>query len=300
MTEAGTHHELIKSRSLDYLRISQLIWRVTLLTLPLDIILAQSAFFGLSPLGDSARASYLPEALLLMALALSFKARLLRLITALQSVRRKVRLLSHEYPWLLPVLFAALVMLEGMIRTGLNLQGLLVGLISLTAIAVMLLRSRLRGRARSSPRIIFSSPAQALNEAEGIILLIVSGPPVLARLASLASSFMFAGPGFWGEAAPFLGAALLIIAANKPDLSDFFVLCPICSARSPRAAIDLGFCFACGKNILFKDRKTEMRAFLKDRKSSASTKATRGAEPAKSERTAPFFGKLFEKLRPKP
>lgn len=283
----------LRSKAREHLRLAGVIWRASLLTLPLDLLLAQKKILEI-PI--SPFLAELAPIFLLAALALSFREKLLGYTRTLQIFRRKLRALFKEYPWLLPAVFAALAMLEGITRVGLNLQGLIVGFVSLLAILGLLSKAR-RGGSAGAPSIL-ASPAQALREAESMIFLIVATPALLARLASLLSALTLAGPEHSTEALLFFTAALIIIIANKPEFSDFVVTCPICSGRSPRAAIDLGFCFACGKNILFKDRKSEINAFLKDRKQTENLSAPAKPSPAGPAKISARLKNILDSLRP--
>jgi hypothetical protein len=261
----------VRYTSVYYHKRAVLLWRICLLTLPLDLVLLPASL-RIDPTFWQGSTAILT----LVTLGFIARDKLLDLAAQIRSALDKFRKTSRRYSWIAVALFFACAMAEMALKLHAHpflSSGLLPVLLAVLAFAVVAfqavraIRKQIKENSEHVTRLV-TDRIYWVEHVNFQIFVLSIIPIISARLVSITNIFALQGDRLaaW-RVIPFGVLALLLLIAAHPSREHFVIQCKRCGFWTSRALKGLLFCPKCNtqafQKIALEDEDSELGSVKK-------------------------------------
>ncbi|MDC0358663.1 hypothetical protein OAO01_07600 [Oligoflexia bacterium] len=250
-----------KQISLHYFGLTNRIWHIALLTLPLDALLLLIRLHHLrqDPLSVTSL-SIEPAIALLLAVGVlfSFREQLISLLSKLQSFQKKFQASSKRYPLIIVALIGAAILVVSLAQED-DLNALSVVAIAFGAIVGAASWYTALKQTQAYQSKLATDRGFWIEDTSKYIFFINIIPIVCLRAISFAAAINAVVTG--GGLTPFVTcffASFLLLLCLAPQVSHFLIPCKRCASWTSRAFTNSEYCPRC-EELIFKDTTLSLK-----------------------------------------
>ncbi len=236
--------EAIKKEALaSYITASSL-WRLALVTLPLDIVLLP---VDLSAIAFADEQPLIPPEILwllmFLGLAATYKEWWLDTLPRVRAFQQKAHSLAKKYPYLVVLLFMGFFFLQALLQLGgLNLSSLFIALAIAALTIPFIIKSM--GEIKTNSAELFDDQQLWLKRVNQQVLLLHDVPCLAVRSISIVAALSLTT----NELSQYLAclfASFFLLLALEPRREHFLSSCKGCASRTSRVLKSMLVCPAC-------------------------------------------------------